>query len=337
MEQDEKDAAKRALEEREGNSLQREETDKSVEATEPIQETIEENPRSFGTLSNSDQAYKDAAHLEVVSEHGWVTLDSGNMPTYGLFYPEDAIFSIRSARTDEIRHFSTIIEDNPLSISSHLSDILKKCLKITCKSKAMVWQDICQEDRIYIILAIRDLTFVKGENKLVMSTQCSNCEEPIEIPFSNENLRRKDHNGKIFKYYDPEKRIFVVKTKSYGDIKFKPPTLGITDKVTSYIAKARKENKKIDDSFLESLPYMVFDWRGLNETAIAAKYAELKRMEKGHFGVFHTLKGYVDYTVEEKVYSSCPSCHQEEVEATITFPDGIKSIFLISDISSELL
>ena len=94
------------------------------------------------------------------------------------------------------------------------------------------------------------------------------------------------------------------------------------------------EGKQIDQSLIQILPFISTDWRSFNQRKIFdmevdmngwdnKKYTLLYRLaEKMRIGVQTTLEMDID---------------GEIATAPLDFPGGIKSLFIISDLSAELL
>ena len=99
---------------------------------------------------------------------GYVKLDLINFPSSGQFYREDFEIHIRAARVGEIREFSTLDEENILDVDEKLNSLLVNCTKIMYGNQRGSYRDVLEEDRIYLILSIRELTIKDGENKLMM-------------------------------------------------------------------------------------------------------------------------------------------------------------------------
>ena len=99
---------------------------------------------------------------------GHIKLNLSELPSGGRFYRKDFEIAIRAARVNEIRDFSTIDETNMKDIDEKVNSLLVSCTKILYGSQRGSYKDILEEDRIYVILKIRELTFKDGEQKLMM-------------------------------------------------------------------------------------------------------------------------------------------------------------------------
>ena len=133
-----------------------------VEANENESSVKSEEPTDLGKVDMS--RFQPAEAKEADFHLGYHNIKVDTLPSGGMFYVKDAEISIRSAKVAEIRHFSTMDETNILDVDDKLNAILESCLRITSKKKRLSFKDILEEDRFYLILAIRDLTFPEPEN-----------------------------------------------------------------------------------------------------------------------------------------------------------------------------
>ena len=103
---------------------------------------------------------------------GWLKIDVKTLPTQGLFYPDGMEISIRAARGEEIKHWSTM-NDQDINQLSRVDDILNYMIEKCCNVKnpnypGNCWKDLKNVDRFYILLAIKEFTFIDGENELMV-------------------------------------------------------------------------------------------------------------------------------------------------------------------------
>ena len=300
------------------------------------QETQPEVEQPKITSLGKARDYQGNESDEPVMLPGYVEIWPHQFPTQGLFYNSELRFFIRAAEVKEIRHFSTINEQDPFSIDEALNEIVKSCLMLRLPGKQMSFKDLKEEDRIFIIMAIRELTFSKGENNLVLKPVCKECNHENELKVDNGTFERTELTDQILKYYNEESKVFEVTTKSSGVIKIVPPAVGIMMEVTKYIRKTNEEGKKIDQSFIKVLPYMVQEWRGFTESYIKNLEVEFMSWNTTKYQTVNTLVDLCRVGVKENLHMECAKCGTE-VSTPISFPGGIKSLFVILDISGELL
>jgi hypothetical protein len=295
------------------------------------QETIK--PTSLGKAGG----FENDRDSEPALLPGYHEIWSDNFPSKGLFYQTGARFFIRAASVKEIRHFSTINEQDPFSVDEALNEIVKSCLMTRFPGKQASYKDLREEDRIHIILTIRDLTFSTGENRLALNVTCRDCNHENEIEIKNDSFETNILSDTIMKYYDDERKIFVVNTKSSGVIELVPPSIGVMGEVTKLIRRTQEQDgRKLDASFIKSLPYMVQDWRGLNESRIQNLEIEFMQWDTTRYNTFSGLTEMCKVGVKDQLRRECEKCGSE-VRTQISFPNGIKSLFVVSDITGELL
>lgn len=269
---------------------------------------------------------------------GWHSLDIEDMPSKGRFYIDGMKVQIRAAKTAEIRHWSTLNESDMFDVDEKLNHIIQNCSRIQSDKRMLSWKDILEEDRIFLILAIRDLTFKEGENKLQVGKQCPDCGTQNTIDINNSTMQRAELTPEIEKYYDSEEKLYNINTRSYGVIKMKPPTIGVMQIVTKYIAKKQNEGGYWDESYIQLFPYLHTNWRGLKEKAIFDGEVDFQGWPEKKYMLMYRLGEKMKVGVRPEIKVDCTGC-EGEITAQVDFRNGIKAIFIpiISDISEELL
>ena len=319
--------------EQDGGAFENNETNETqsekVETVDPIEETI--NKEGLGSVNMSrygkNKAEESDFHL------GYHAMDMNTLFSNGRFYPQDAKISIRSAKVAEIRHFSTMDESNLFDIEEKLNGIVKSCMRFESTSKKLSYKDLLEEDRIAVILAIRDLTFPEAENKLMLKAENSyGITKDVEL--ATKNLIGTNVPEEIEKYYDAVARCYRIQTRSAGEILMKPPNVGVMEIVTKYVQNQNQQKKRWDQSFVQILPYIQLDWRGFNEK-------EVFNQEVAFQG-WNEKKYMVTYRLAEKMKIGAQPEMEVDVDGELVrlpldFPGGIKSLFIISDLAGELL
>jgi hypothetical protein len=192
------------------------------EYQEPKNESIDKGPIAAGIQVKPTSLGKAGGYNTEDDEFGfapgYLEIYSENFPTKGIFYAKDARFLIRAASVNEIKQFSTMNEEDPYSVDEALNQILKSCLTFREGSSMRSFKDLKEEDRIYVILAIRELTFVKGENKLSITSICKDCGHENHIDITKDSFEANEPSEKLMRYYNEETRRFDVQTKSETDL-----------------------------------------------------------------------------------------------------------------------
>lgn len=298
-------------------------------STSNVEEMLDKN--GLGSI-NMDRFKPDTAQAPDLAL-GWHELPLDSLPSKGRFYPEGTSIKIRSAKVAEIRHFSTMDENNLLDIDEKLNAIVESCTKVINANARTSFKDICEEDRFIIILAIRDLTFPEPENNLKVTwTNKRNVKHDVDI--KREYFEYFDIPAEIEKYYDPKMRAFIIKTKTYGEIMMKPPSVGVMSEITSYIKERREKEQEIDQSLLQIAPFVATDWRTFNQKRLWELEVEMNGWDNKKYLLLYKLaeKMKIGIQPEMKV-----TIEDEEASIPINFRDGIKSLFIVQDLSGELL
>ena len=265
---------------------------------------------------------------------GWHVLDLEDLPSKGKFYPADTIIKIRSAKAAEIRHFSTMDENNYIDMEEKLNSIVESCAQFNAGDKRMSYKDILEEDRIILLLSIRDLTFPEPENKLMLKGKTEKTKKTVDIELAVKNLVPSVIDDEIEKYYSSKERTYVIKTRSAGTIRMKPPTIGIMQEITQYLRDRQEKDQDFDKAFIQVLPYMQSDWRTLNLNKIFQMEVEYKGWDEKKFMVVYRLAERMKIGVQTELETTFDG---ETAKAPLDFPGGIKSLFIISDLAGELL
>jgi hypothetical protein len=274
---------------------------------------------------------------------GWKNLPVGVLPSKGLYYPEGTKIAIRPADVKEIRHFSTIDEDDQLDIEEKLSYITDRCMRMDFPGEGIVsYKDLKVEDRFFVILAIRDLTFVKGENMIILTPKVK-CDSKLECPIKNGFelrtgvLSSYDLDGKISNFYSSDERCFVFEVKKINKtIRMWIPSIGVTEKISQFTRYCKAKSIQIDPSFIDIAPFIFEDWRNItNESLLNSMMISDYNWTKEEFSILFELSSKIKIGTRPEARVSCPTCGASEVTAPIGFPNGIRSLFVISDIFRE--
>jgi len=336
---------KEAEEVKEANLTDRQDTVKSVQ-DEQQEVTSLGKAQNFYRAQTTPFGNTGQAESKKVSpgDIGWKNLPVEILPSKGMFYPEGARMAIRPAEVKEIRHFSTIDEADRLDIEEKLGYILDRCLSMEFPNEGVVsYKDLKSEDRFFIIVAIRDLTFVKGENSVILFPEVE-CENKKECPLTNGFelrtgvLASYTLDSEISKYYDPSNRCFTFQIEGSGNpIKMYVPSIGVTQRISEFTAHCLKNNIDVDDSFLKISPFLFEEWRVMDNQFMMNELRKMDYWTKEEFSLYFILSEKIKIGTKSKASVKCPKCGGREVSAEISFPDGIRSLFIISDILRKLL
>lgn len=273
-------------------------------------------------------------------ESEWKNIPVGTLPSKGFGYPEGFEIAIKAAKVGEIRHFSTVDENDRLDLDDKLNTIIEKCMKIRWNQGVLESYDLWYEDRFFIIMSIRDMTFLKGENRILLPITKNCTKEDCNIPdmielksnlldsfvIDSEILKRYNKNSYSFK--------FVPKDGSQ-EMDLYIPTIGVTTICRKIISEKKRKNKNFDESFAKVATFIIPDWRGLDERL----YDQYERLSIEwtplQFSIADQISEKINFATKSRIYTKCESC-DGEVTADIAFPGGYRSLFIISNILEQL-
>lgn len=316
--------------------------DKENEGGLEYDSTTPETPSSLGKAVNYGNGGNGGDGTDGIpgGNLGWKPVPVDNLPSGGKFYPDGTTLEIRAAQVQEIRHFSTIDENDPLDMDDKLNLIIDKCMRLKFPDRVAQWKDLKEEDRFYLIFAIRDLTFINGENKLFVNLKCGKTclgdgsyNERIEL--SKENFDYYHIDEKLMRFYDEKERCFKVESPKVGVIRLYVPSLGITSFLKNFLRSKVQKNEYYDKAFLKIAPFVFPDWRGLDEKAYNAKVHESLGWSPLKLSAMLKMAEMIRFGVKTDVTRTCNKCGAE-VRTPLSFPGGVKSLFLPSDPLAEL-
>jgi hypothetical protein len=274
-------------------------------------------------------------------ERGWKNIPIETLPSKGFGYPEGFEVAIRPVSVSEIRHYSTVDESDRIDLDEKLNHIISKCMKIGWNGGLLEHYDLWHEDRFFIVMSIRDYTFVKGENRILLPLQknCTgeNCNITDQIELKANILDSFSMNQEIIKRYDKEKYCFrFIPKDGSPEMNLFIPTVGVTTKIRQILEEKTRRGKKFDKSFADVSTFIISDWRGLDEKLYDAYERASSEWTPLQFSIADQMSKQINFATKSRIYSKCESCGGE-VTAQITFPGGYRSLFVISNILDQLL
>lgn len=315
----------------------------------------EAEPLGHAQTAFDKKLENDSNNMAVAMDTGWMLIDKANLPSKGEFYPADFVLSIRSASVPEIKHYSSMREDDWVDVDDKIMQVIGKCCKVVyggSEKKAVILKDA---DKLYILFTIRDLTMKEQgrENKLHMTPQCPHCGINHKIELVNNVFGFYTTPKAIKQYYNEDQRCFVVPVEANGDtedMKFYVPNMGVSNWIKKYIfekerAKARGEDGSYyDQQALSFIQFLVNGPNAINEARIKQLTNEinnewsLEKMEVAQIMVTQlqkAIKPNITVTCLKKEGNTEVGCGKE-FSTPITFPKGIRHLLNITGISSKL-
>ena len=256
---------------------------------------------------------------------GLISIPIDSLPTQGLFYPEGTRIYIRAASGAEIRHWSMTNEEELSEINDALDYIFERCVSISFPegNPIATWKDVAEIDRLYLILAVRDLTFKPGENELKISIS-----ENEHIVVNKDNISFIKLDEKIMKYYNPDDRCFTfeVKNMNVKKLNFYLPSIGVTRWLQDYIRKKQARQEKYDQDFITVAPLLIKNYRGLNDNSYKDLIQYSMTFSNYEWALINKVRNKIEKSVDPKITYVDES--GAEKETGLNFQGGLKAIFL---------
>lgn len=274
----------------------------------------------------------------------FIPLSFDVLPSKGMFYPEGTSISIKAATVKEIREFSSLDESVPKDVADKLNLILASCTRVFINNTPASYKDILEMDKFVVIMHIRALTFEEGVSVIKIPVPSNACKTSGCVPQSTINLdlsmfQFKEPDDILKKYYNQTEKDYTFNLKNYGQVKMKPPTIGVFSAITDWILEQEKDKKKWDKILISLTTYFIKEWRGLTNDKIFQTAVTFEGWDTNKFTTIYRLAEKIDECsgIETDLVTTCETCGGE-IRVPAVFPDGFKSLFVptISDISDEL-
>lgn len=302
------------------------EAEKFIKGQEEGSDESQKKEKSLGHITPKHEREK-AEVKDLAAELGYKPVPLESLPTRGLFYPEGTKIVIKAATNAEIRHWSSIDERDESGVDDIINLVVSACVKINMPGKVSSPKDLKELDRFYLLFAIREITFSDGQNKLYADIPGSD-----KVELRKELIKYFEFPEELEPFYNNEKRCFTFvnpqnKSESFD---FFIPSIGVTKFTKDLKINAERARKgNIDDDFLKFFPFVVSDWRGLNEDRFKKVQAESYSWSLWRI----SMLSYATDIISKKIDPQIVIPKDSGVEDTypLSFHGGLRAIFLIPD------
>ena len=245
----------------------------------------------------------------------------------GEFYPSGTVFMVRPAQVREIQAYSMVDDNNFYDIVEKMNDILQSCVRVKYSDgKIGSYIEVKDQDRLFLVFLIRELTFQQG-NSLTVNSKCS-CGEDVQMELKRDNFSFHEIDEKLERYFSASTRTYHFSTINGREFELTPPNIGLQKSFTEYILKESNEKRTPNLSFLKIIPFMLAGRTSITYEGIKAKLKEFEEIDDISFQFLNAAVGKMTFGIKElKKKCSCG----EEVHTDMQFPNGASSIFVIHD------
>jgi hypothetical protein len=257
----------------------------------------------------------------------FLSFDIKDLPC-GKFYPTGTTLMVRAAQVREIQSYSMVDDNNFYDIIEKMNDMLQACVRLKYPDGKMgTYLDIKDQDRLYIIFLIRELTFQQG-NALAVTIKCT-CGAENQIELVRKNFRFHQIDEKLDRFYNKGRNSFVFTTTNNKEFELTPPNIGLQKAFAEYIIKENNEKRVPNLAFLKIIPFMLNGRTTITYEGIKAKLKEFEGMDDISFQFLNAAVGKMTFGIKELV-KNCHACGVE-VRTEMTFPNGASGIFVVHD------
>lgn len=312
----------------------------------PIPQEVKEEPQlevsNQVTSLGKARSYQEL-QTSSVSESPWKSLNLELLPSGGMFYTDNVELLLKSAKTKEIRHWSTIDELDPVDVREKIGFILSSCTKFKVKGDPRLFnfKDYLEVDRYHILFRIHELTFPNQENKLMANIKCDNlkCRRVNKIHVTSQNLLGYGIPEELVKYYSPAEKCFVIHSEKIGEtLRFYLPTTGIQDLFRQKKQMELSAGQEIDKAFYNFGPYLLNDWRNKSIRDVSNLKMESNGWSQNKFAIIYNVTEQLRKASINRATGVCENCKQR-LESSIFLGGSftVKDIFIISARLDELI
>jgi len=286
----------------------------------------QENKSNFNpSKSMIDQiSTKQAVDSTRTTDLQYFNFDVNDLPC-GKFYPVGTLLMIRPAQVKEIQAYSMVDDNNFYDIVEKMNDMLQACVRVKYPNGNIAsYIDVKDQDRLYLIFMIRELTFQTGSS-LAVTVQSGSGDVQIEL--KRENFKFHEVDSKIEKYFSKAKNSYVFKTINNKEFELTPPNIGIQKSFTDYIIKENNDSRTPNLAFLKIIPFMLDGRTSITYEGIKAKLKEFEEIDDISFQFLNAAVSKMTFGIKE-LYKVIDG---QEVRADMQFPNGASGIFVVHD------
>ena len=261
------------------------------------------------------------------SNLGFKAIPVATLPTRGWFYTKDINIAIKPAGIGEIRHWSTIEESDDIGTDNAINFIMERCTKISYDGAPGSFKDLKEIDRLYLIFAIRELTFKNGQNTLKAEFADGDALSSVEL--TKEMISYFEMPDEFSEYYNEDERCFIFtnpenETESLN-VYF--PSIGVSGEVTSWVNSMKQKRLTVEQDFIAAMQFLTKDWRTLTPELLSKL-----RTDSNNWSLWKiSMLAYVADVVVETVNPTMKikKKNGEEDVVPLNFRGGLKAIFVI--------
>jgi hypothetical protein len=278
------------------------------------------NDIQFDNIDSSVEASR-------VNDLQYFSFDVNLLPC-GRFYPTGTLLMVRPAQVKEIQAYSMVDDNNFYDIVEKMNGMLQSCVRVKyTDGKVGSYLEVKDQDRLYLIFLIRELTFQQG-NSLSVKALCPCDNTEIQVELKRENFAFHEIDEKLDRFFNRSSNSYVFRLKNGREYEVTPPNIGLQKSFTDYIIKENNEKRTPNLAFLKIIPFLLAGRTSITYDGIKSKLREFEEMDDISFQFLNSAVSKMTFGIKE-LKKNC-ECG-EEVRTEMQFPNGASGIFVIHD------
>lgn len=270
-------------------------------------------------------------NLDIREETGRKNISLELLPSRGIFYPADLVITATSLKVKEIRHFSTIDEEDNIDISDKINFVINSSIK-TQSSTGFTPKCLLEIDRFYLLFLIRDLTFIDYPSNLYIETTCKECGEndTVDLRLNRLGVIKEGVIDHYMEKYSGENRSIRLETgKESIDLYF--PSIHNLEIARKTI---KEEEIAIEDQDKFMLCFTVPPLKKLSKSDFDSFEKEIDEWSPVKYALVKDFIEKVNSSYLLSLFYKCSECGAG-VTAPIRFQQGFKRLF-VPDFSDSI-
>lgn len=255
----------------------------------------------------------------------------------GMFYPNGSLLLVRPCSVKEILAYSVVDDTNYPDIVEKIDDILSSCVRIKYIDGSIgSYLDLKEQDKIFILFKIRELTFQQAMYLTVNKTCVCGNETAVELCRMNFIYFKIDE--KITSFFDDYQKCFSITVKE-KTFKLTMPSIGLQKSFNRYTVDILSQKKKLNMSFLKIMPYLLGNYIDISFSDIEKEILKYEEITLDEFQILNSAIIYMKFGINE-LRKWCDKC-KSEIRTPFVFPTEtqIFSLFKMphSDVLSNIM
>lgn len=287
-------------------------------------------------LAQLGNANGESIENAIEPQTGWIDIDRSKISYGGMLYPQSYRFQVKTVNVGTIKYFSTLDENNVLSVNDALTFVIDKHIRVLDGNRALKSLDVIYEhDRFFFVMLVH--TFSGAPTALTYETKCTHekCNCVQEVSITPYNLSWKEIPEKGQTYINPKTGAFVIPSKNLGTLNYRPLTLSESGELTEFMLSSRRNGEDIEKFFLQAAPFIVSSAAKKDAASVYQEYLQISNDSKKVSLFLHILKEIIVFGQLLEIEVTCKKCSRP-FRAQISSVKGLGNIFLTNDIADEL-